>query len=137
MSRTDPRPHYGTYVRHRADGYVDVWCPGHPVARADGYALQHRVVAYDAGILTDPSLHVHHVNGDKADNRVENLEAIGASEHQSQHHANAGGWAARNAAKTECVHGHPLSGDNLLASALPRRVCRRCNNTRGSRVKGG
>lgn len=38
------------------------------------------------------------------------------------------GPSAINARKTECIHGHPLSGDNLVKWRLDRghRVCRQC-----------
>jgi len=36
------------------------------------------------------------------------------------------GLAAINARKTECVHGHPLSADNMFVDSLGRRVCRAC-----------
>src|ERR1700690_3498728 len=90
MSRTDPRPHYGTKRRVRHDGYVDVWMPDHPLARRDGYASEHRVVAWDAGLLTDPGQVVHHLNGDKADNRIENLSPLATGEH-TLHHVEARG----------------------------------------------
>lgn len=35
--------------------------------------------------------------------------------------------AARNAAKTACDYGHPLSGANLGISATGRRLCRACH----------
>ena len=136
MSRTDPRPHYGTYRRFRTDGYVDVWAPGHALARRDGYVAEHRKVAWDHGILNDPSDHVHHLNGDKQDNRAENLEAVDAATHQRQHHGGDGGWARENASKTHCVRGHLLAGDNLVTSRLPSRVCRTCNNNRRRYAKG-
>lgn len=38
------------------------------------------------------------------------------------------GNAATNARKTHCIHGHPLSGDNLRQQLgkSPRRACRKC-----------
>lgn len=35
-------------------------------------------------------------------------------------------FAARNAQKTHCLRGHPLSGDNLDRDALGGRLCRTC-----------
>jgi hypothetical protein len=54
-------------------GYVRVFEPSHPLANADGYVLQHRKVVYDAGIEIPPGAHVHHLNRNRADNRLENL----------------------------------------------------------------
>lgn len=45
---------------------------------------------------------------------------------------------AAHAAKTHCVHGHPLVGDNLVQSCLGhRRMCRACHIlwVRGTRIK--
>jgi len=37
---------------------------------------------------------------------------------------------AKNAKKTECKHGHPLSGDNLMVGKKGRRICRECTRQR-------
>jgi hypothetical protein len=80
------RPDYGSKRRIRTDGYVDLYLPGHPLARKDGYVFEHRVVAWEAGLLTDPDKHIHHrENGDKAQNDVGNLEALTARDHQLEH----------------------------------------------------
>ena len=66
-------------------GYVACYAPEHPLATAQGSVYVHRKVLYDAlGDKTQPCywcgqvvdwerLHVDHVNGDREDNRVENL----------------------------------------------------------------
>ena len=67
-------------------GYYQVWMPEHPIARKNGHISLHRMIAYDAGILTDISMVVHHINGIKTDNRVENLQALPKEKHLSITH---------------------------------------------------
>jgi hypothetical protein len=62
-------------------GYVTIFEPTHPVANKNGYARLHRIVAYNAGLLTDLSMEVHHINGNRKDNRLENLQVISKIEH--------------------------------------------------------
>jgi hypothetical protein len=55
------------------------------MANKDGYALEHRYVLYEAGVAIPPGHHVHHLNGDKSDNRVENLAVVPESIHHQMH----------------------------------------------------
>jgi len=58
-----------------ANGYVMVYKPEHPNATKKGYILEHRLVMSE--FLERPLKkheNVHHVNGDRADNGVDNLE---------------------------------------------------------------
>lgn len=79
-------------------GYRWVYVPAHPFAVSGGRVREHRVIA-EKYLLTDecsveidgkkylsPNYDVHHINQDKLDNRVENLQVLTRSEHQKLHH---------------------------------------------------
>ena len=58
----------------------------HPKASKQGYVLEHRIVVENhLGRLLNPTEVVHHVNHDKKDNRIENLEVLNTIEHLKLH----------------------------------------------------
>ena len=68
------------------DRYVMVRMSSHPAAKATGYVYEHRLVMeQQLGRYLKPSEHVHHINGDRTDNRIENLELMTAPEHLLEH----------------------------------------------------
>ncbi len=78
------------------DGYKKVRVGvSHPLACPNGYALEHHLVWMTANfkIHKDSASMmsflwgkiIHHKNGDKTDNRIENLEAVSPSKHNKIH----------------------------------------------------
>lgn len=66
--------------------YLYAKVPGHPFATKNGYVLYHRVLMENkiARILNKYEI-VHHKNGNKKDNRIENLEILSRSDHAKLH----------------------------------------------------
>lgn len=91
----------GGLVEH-SRGYLYVHAPDHPFA-SNAYVFEHRLIMerwlrehrpksqYLTGLGNNKYLRqdiiVHHKNGDKKDNRLENLECMTQSEHMRHHRA--------------------------------------------------
>ena len=76
---------YGHTKRH-CMGYVLAYVPKHPNAHKDGYVMLHTVLMERAiGRYLLNNEVVHHVNHNRADNRIENLRLMDKREHMSMH----------------------------------------------------
>lgn len=71
---------YPYAIRQDSAGYLVLWKDGKPVAACHRIAAQ--LAGYDIG-----GLDVHHINGDKTDNRAVNLVAISHALHGRLHSA--------------------------------------------------
>lgn len=76
----------------QTQGYILLWMPNHPMANKTGYVMEHRLLKSIQlnRILLEGDV-VHHLNGKKDDNRLENLEVMSKSAHASHHAKNRKG----------------------------------------------
>lgn len=80
------KTHRPGHAKKRDDGYITVYYPDHPDATNDGYVMQHRLIMEQhIGRRLEKNEVVHHKNRNRADNRLENLQLMTASEHMSMH----------------------------------------------------
>lgn len=69
------------------EGYIQVYKPNSPMARDNGYVAKHRLIA--SKMLRRPLSSdeiVHHIDGNKQNNRRNNLQVMTPSEHWRVHH---------------------------------------------------
>lgn len=85
----------GGRIKH-GGGYMLVKKPEHPNADERGYVLEHRLVMEEyLKCYLESHLCVHHINGARDDNRLENLELMINTEHANKYHRNKDGRYSR------------------------------------------
>lgn len=82
-------PKWNGGKRTHSDGYIQLLMPDHPNADGCGYVYEHRyVMECFLGRNLETNEHVHHINENKADNRIENLQVLSPAEHAKLHAPN-------------------------------------------------
>ncbi|ETK36117.1 hypothetical protein MPTA5024_10860 [Microbispora sp. ATCC PTA-5024] len=75
-------------------GYAFIKRVGHPEAKSRGWGYEHRIVMSDhLGRPLWPDENVHHINGVRDDNRIENLELWSKSQPCGQRVEDKLAWA--------------------------------------------
>ena len=71
--------------RIKQDGYILIYRPDHPYAQAKGYIAEHRLVMEQyLGRYLERNELVHHINGIRDDNRLENLKLLTRRNHEGE-----------------------------------------------------
>ena len=71
-------------------GYRQVLCPNHHRADGNGYVMEHILVWEQAtGVAVPKDCCIHHLNGNKTDNRIQNLCMMQKAAHTVFHHTGA------------------------------------------------
>lgn len=66
-------------------GYIMIWSPNHP-NNNNGYMFEHRLIMEKhIGRYLENNEFIHHINGIKDDNRIENMEIVSSSQHTTYH----------------------------------------------------
>lgn len=77
--------HKGYHITH--NGYRQIRMPSHPHADSIGYVKEHRLVMEDyLGRYLESTEVVHHIDEDKLNNSIDNLELCLKEIHTSYHH---------------------------------------------------
>ena len=113
-------------------GYTEVWNPSHRNAMKNGYVLEHRMIMSDhMGRVLSNNEDVHHVNGNKSDNWIDNLKLLTKDVHTKLHEVSIDHNHGKNK-KNECNFPNcsELTGSKY-------RLCTKHYKAQWQRVKQG
>ena len=80
---------FNGYRRKTSKGYIARYVPDHPMASTNGLVMEHRLIIEESlGHYLPPEFDVHHINGIKDDNRLENLAVMTHKAHTIYHNRN-------------------------------------------------
>lgn len=113
-SRGIINPNYKNGISDKGE-YIKIWSPNHPYKDVNNYVYEHRLIMEQyLGRYLDPKEEIHHINGNKKDNRIENLQLLSKSEHTK----------------------YEMTGHNYNKKDMSDRLCNKCGNKTFINKKG-
>lgn len=105
--------------------------PEHPNATKNGYVLEHRIVMENyLGRLLDKNEVVHHKDGNKKNNNIDNLEIMSQKEHASLHGKNYGHqMVLLKCPWPECQKIFPIRKNKSFLIKKNKYQCTCCSNS--------
>lgn len=114
----------GKPLRHHS-GYLYERCPNHPQADLHGRVLQHRrEMERHLGRFLKGHEVVHHLNGKKDDNRIENLELLESSREHMQAHSKRRDQAVIEKVRQAAQNPKTPLRSLGISPVLARAICR-------------
>lgn len=90
---TKQRRKWGT-GRKTANGYQIIKMIDHPYSDKNGYVYEHRlIVEKSIGRYLLPDERIHHIDGDKTNNNIDNLQITSHREHRRKHKNPTANWS--------------------------------------------
>lgn len=73
--------------RIASNGYIMIYVPNHPNSGINGFIAEHRLIMERyLGRYLESNEYVHHINGNRQDNSIENLQVMSNINHGEIHH---------------------------------------------------
>ena len=115
--------------------YLYAIVPEHPKTTRNNYVLHHRVIMENfLGRVLKPNEIVHHIDENKHNNDILNLELMTKREHAQHHHPKGRTWIA--CICPNCQHKFLKEKRQLKPNTIPR-CSRKCNGEYSRKIQLG